>query len=152
MNRNLTDGRADGLETLVTFSPQPYWSLSLTWSYIDMSLVAHGMDLNRGRFAEGSTPRNQVGVRSYLDLPRGLQLDVQYRVLSALNELPQIVSGAGLAGYQELDVRLGWRLSDHTRLSLDGQNLLHNSHVEFGAPDQRSAIRRSVYGKVAWEF
>jgi len=152
LNRNLTDGRADGLETAVTYSPQPYWSLSLNWSYIDMSLDAHGMDLNRGRFAEGSTPRNQVGVRSYLDLPRGLQLDVQYRVLSALRELPEIVNGEGIAGYQELDVRLGWRLNDNTRISLDGQNLLHNHHVEFGAPDQSSAIRRSVYGKVAWEF
>ena len=152
VNRNLIDGRADGLETLLTFSPQSYWRLALTWSYIDMRLDSPGMDLNRNRFAAGSTPRNQVGVRSYLDLPHDLQLDVQYRVLSAVRELPQIVNGEGIAGYQELDVRLGWRPADRLRFSLDGQNLLHNHHVEFGAPDQRSAIRRSVYGKVAWEF
>ena len=152
VNRNLTDGRADGLESLLSFSPLTGWRLSVNYSYIDMSLVAHGLDLNRGRFAEGSTPRNQVGVRSYLDLPLGLELDVQFRALSALRELPEIVTGEGLAGYQELDVRLGWRPSRHTHLSLDGQNLLHHQHVEFGAPDQRSAIRRSVYGKVSWEF
>ena len=152
VNRNLTDGHAEGVEALVTYAPQSYWRLSVNYSYIDMSLVAHGMDLNRGRFAEGSTPRNQVGVRSYLDLPLGFELDVQFRALSALRSLPQIVTGEGLSGYQELDVRLGWRLGRRTQFSLDGQNLLHNHHVEFGAPLQRSDIRRSVYGKVAWEF
>ncbi len=152
INQNRTDGRADGVEALVTYSPLSYWRLSLTYSYIDMSLDAHGMDLNRGRFEEGSTPRNQAGVRSYLDLPHDLELDVQFRALSALRSLPQIVTGEGLAGYEELDVRLGWRLSRRMRLSLDGQNLLHGNHVEYGAPGQRSAIRRSVYGKISWEF
>jgi iron complex outermembrane receptor protein len=152
IDRNLTDGRSGGVEALVTYSPLTYWRLSLTYSYIDMSLDAHGLDLNRGRFEEGSTPRNQAGVRSYLDLPFGLELDVQFRALSRLRSLPSIVTGEGLDGYEELDVRLGWQLNPRTRLSLDGQNLLHGNHIEFGAPGQRSAIRRSVYGKVSWEF
>lgn len=152
LNRNLTDGRADGFESLVTCSPLSNWRLSLDYSYIDMSLTAHGSDLNRGQWVEGSTPRNQVGLRSYLDLPRGFQLDVQFRALSALTRVPAIVTGEIIPGYQELDVRLGWRLAHHTQLSLDGQDLLHAHHVEFGAPYQRSTIRRSVYGKVAWEF
>jgi iron complex outermembrane receptor protein len=152
VNENLTDGRADGLEALATFSPRPYWRLSLNYSYIDMSLQAHGMDLNRGRFAEGSTPRNQVGLRSYLDLPRGFQLDVQFRALSAISTLPQSPTGEGVAGYEELDVRLGWRVGRQTQLSLHGRNLLHDHHFEYGLPDQRSGMRRSVYAKVAWEL
>lgn len=152
VNRNLTDGRADGIETLVTYSPRSNWRLSLDYSYIDMDLTAHGMDLNRGQLVEGSTPRNQIGLRSYLDLPRGLQLDVQFRALSALSKLPASVTGDTIPGYQELDVRLGWRLGHHTQLSLGGQDLLHAHHVEFGAPYQRSSIRRSVYGKIAWEL
>lgn len=152
VNRNLTDGRAEGIETAVTYSPQSNWRLSLDYSYIDMSLTAHGMDLNRGQWVEGSTPRNQVGLRSYLDLPRGLQLDVQFRALSAVTRLPASVTGEQIAGYRELDVRLGWRLAHHVQLSLDGRDLLHAHHVEFGAPYQRSTIRRSVYGKIAWEL
>jgi iron complex outermembrane receptor protein len=151
-NQNLIDGRADGFESQVTFSPLSYWRLSLTWSYIDMSLVSPGMDLNRDRFAEDSTPKNQVGLRSYLDLPHNLQLDMQFRALSAVARIPQIVSGEGIPAYEELDLRLAWRPARHTQLSLDGQNLLHDNHVEFGPPGQRSAIRRSVYGKVKWEF
>jgi iron complex outermembrane receptor protein len=152
VNRNLTDGRAEGIETAVTYSPRSNWRLSLDYSYIEMSLTRHGMDLNRGQLVEGSTPRNQVGLRSYLDLPRGLQLDVQLRALSALTRLPASVTGDTIPGYQELDVRLGWRLGDHTQLSLDAQDLLHAHHVEFGAPYQRSTMRRSVYGRIAWEF
>jgi iron complex outermembrane recepter protein len=149
VNENLTDGRADGIETLVTYSPLDYWRLSLTYSYIDISLDARGMDLNGGRFAEDSTPKNQVGLRSYLDLPHNFQLDIELRALSALSRIP---TGGAIAGYQELNVRVGWRPARYTQLSLDGQNLLHEHHVEFGAPDQRSAIRRSVYGKISWEF
>jgi iron complex outermembrane recepter protein len=152
VSRNLTDGRADGLECLLTYSPLPYWRLSLNYTYIDMSLDAHGMDLNRGRFAEGSTPRNQVGLRSDLDLPRGIQLELQYRALSAIESLPQSVTGEGVAGYQELDAQLAWRLARRVVLSLDGRNLLHAHHFEFGPPGQASAIRRSVYGKIAWEL
>jgi iron complex outermembrane receptor protein len=152
VNRNLTDGRAKGFEALVTYSALTYWRLSLTYSYLDMSLEPNGQDLNHGRLAEGATPRSQVGLRSHLDLPRGLELDAQFRALSALSSLPQITSGEGIAGYQELDLRLGWRVGGGVTLSLDGRNLLHGHHVEFGAPGQRSAIRRSIYGKVAWQF
>ena len=152
VNENMTDGRADGIEGLVTYAPRPYWRLSLTYSYIDMSLAPHGMDLNNGRLAEGSTPRNQVGLRSYLDLPRGLELDVRYRALSAVETLPADVNGPGIAAYQELDLRLGWKLNPRTQFSLVGQNLLHDHHVEYGVPGSRSAMQRSVYGKVAWEF
>jgi iron complex outermembrane recepter protein len=152
VSRNLTSGRSDGVETSVTYSPQSNWRLSLDYSYIDMSLTAHGMDLNRGQWAEGSTPRNQLGLRSYLDLPWGLQLDVQFRALSAVTKLPASVTGEGIPSYQELDVRVGWRIGHHTQLSLGGQNMLHAHHVEFGTPSDRSSIRRSVYGKIAWEL
>lgn len=152
VNRNLTDGRADGFESWLTYAPQSYWRLSLTYSYLDMSLVPHGLDLENGRLADGSTPKNQVGLRSDLDLPRGLELDLQFRALSAIETLPQIATGPGIPGYQELNLRLGWRVVRRTQLSLVGQNLLHHDHVEFGAPGLRSAIRRSVYAKLAWEF
>ena len=48
VNENLTDGRADGIEGLITYSPQPYWRLSLTYTYTDLSLDPHGEDLNHG--------------------------------------------------------------------------------------------------------
>ena len=90
-------------------------------------------------------------MRSYLDLPHGFELDVQFRALAAIELQPASPSGEGVGSYQELDARLGWRLG-RSLLSLDGRNLLHDHHVEMGVPGQGSALRRSVYGKVAWEL
>lgn len=152
VNRNLTDGRAGGVESLVTYTPRRYWKMSLDYSYFDMSLDPRGMDLNRGKLAEGATPRNQLGIRSSLDLPGSLELDAQLRALSALHSFAASITGQGIPGYRELDVRVAWHGYRQMELSIDGRNLLHDEHVEFGDPTQRSALRRSVYGQITWGF
>jgi iron complex outermembrane receptor protein len=151
-NRNLTDGRARGGEILGTLSPREDWRLTASYAYLDMHLEPRGQDLNRGRFLDGATPRHQLGIRSFLDLPADFQLDGQLRSLSAVRRLPIIVSGAGLDGYTELDVRLAGRGWQHMELSVVGQNLLHRHHVEFGPPGQRGEQERGVYAKMAWGF
>jgi iron complex outermembrane recepter protein len=150
-NQNLTDGHSEGVELLVNFSPRENWRLMATYSNVHLSLDAGGMDLNRGQFLEGATPRHQFTLRSLLDLPHGFELDAQFRSLSRIEELPEIATGEGIAGYSELDVRLGWR-SGAMEIALVGRNLLHDHHLEFGTPAARGEIERSVYGKVAWRF
>jgi iron complex outermembrane receptor protein len=151
-NRNLTDGHAQGVEILSTVSPRQEWRVTASYAYIDLGLDPRGQDLNRGRFYEGATPRHQFGLRSFLDLPASLQLDGQLRSLSAVRRLPPVVSGAGIEGYTELDVRLAWRGWRQLELSLVGQNLLHPHHPEFGAAPQRGEVERSVYTRIAWGF
>lgn len=152
VNENLTDGLAHGVETLVTYSPLPSWRLSATHSYLSVGLDPHGLDLNRGKFIEGSTPRHQLSLQSFLDLPAGWQLDGRLRKVSAIRSIPEIVSGAGLPGYTELDMQLAWNGAPHFRVSVVGQNLLHRRHVEFGAPASSGEFERGVYGKIAWEY
>lgn len=152
VDRNLTDGWTTGFESLITYSPRPYWRVSLEYSYLDMSLDPHGMDLNRAVLGEGATPRNQVGVRSWLDLPAGLELDAQLRALSAVRSIASGMVGQGIPAYEEADVRLAWHGFRQMELSLDGRSLLHDRHLEFGEPLQQSAVRRSVYGRIAWRF
>ena len=152
LNENLIDGHSTGLEGLVLYSPVAWWRVSVNYSYIDIKLTALGHDYNRNRFVAGSTPRNQVGVQSDFDLPHGVQLHAGLRVLSAIDSLPDIVDGTGDPGYQELDVNAIWHATSHLTLSLDGRSLLHASHVEFGDAAERSAIRRSVYGRVTWQL
>ena len=151
-NQNLTDGRARGIEALVTYAPILPLRLTASYSHVDIRLDPRGADLNRGRFLEGSTPRHQFGLRSYLDLPARFQFDVMYRRLGAVRQIPQIVTGEGLRGYAELDVRLAWDGWRRMEISLVGQNLLHDRHAEFGEPAARGEIQRGVYGKVAWGF
>jgi iron complex outermembrane receptor protein len=150
VNRNLTRGKAHGLEALVTYYPRPFWRLSAHYSYLDLSLDARGLDLNGGRFYAGATPRHQFGVHSFLDLPAGFQLDMQLRSLSSSRLASQVASR--IAGYTELDIRLAWHGPRGCTLSLVGQNLLHRRHAEFGPPDTRGQIERGVYGKIEWGF
>src|SRR6185437_11418611 len=135
-----------GLEGLALYSPVAWWRLSVSYSYIDMKLTALGHDYNRNRFVAGSTPRNQVGMQSDFDLPHGVHLHAGLRVLSAIDSLPDILDGTGDPGYQELDLNAIWHATPHFTLSLEGRSLLHATHIEFGDAEERSAIRRSVYG------
>jgi iron complex outermembrane receptor protein len=152
LTENLIDGHATGLEGLVQYSPVEWWRLSVSYSYIQMSLTPLGADFNRNRFYAGSTPRNQAGVQSYFDLPHNVELYGGLRVLSAIETLPEVVNGSGDPGYQELDLNAIWHATAHLELSLEGRSLLHANHVEFGAPDERSAIDRSVFGRMTWEL
>ena len=111
-----------------------------------------GQDLNRGEFYDGATPRHQFALTSSLDLPGGFEFDAQYRRVGALRRLPEIVSGEGRPGYDELDVRLAWRASPQWRVSVIGRSLLHDEHVEFGTPESRGPVRRAVYAKIDWDF
>lgn len=150
VNRNLTAGHAQGVETQVTYSPSRQWRLSASHALFTMKLDPAGQDLNRGDFYEGATPRHQFSLGSSLTLPGGFAWDAQFRHLSAIRRLPLIATGEGIPGYSELDMQLSWQASRPVRVSLVGQNLLHNHHVEFGAPNARGAIQRGVYAKIAW--
>ncbi|MGH8177291.1 MAG: TonB-dependent receptor plug domain-containing protein [Steroidobacter sp.] len=152
INRNLTDGEAQGFEALAAYSPLRPWRLTASYAYVDLRLDPTGQDLNRGKFVEGATPQHQFGLRSSLDLPGNLQLDAQFRRLSDVRRSPDIVTGEGVAGYSELDIRVAWRALQQLEISILGQNLLHEHHAEFGSPAARGGIERSVYGKFAWEF
>lgn len=152
VNLNLTDARSQGAELLATVSPRENWRLIASYGYVYLDMRPHGVDRNRGVFLDGATPRHQFSLRSQLDLPGGLQLDAQFRHSTQIEREPQIVSGAGIDAYSELDLRLAWQASEQVEVSLVGQNLLHDHHVEFGAPAARGEIERGVYGKVTWQF
>jgi iron complex outermembrane receptor protein len=151
INENLNDGRAVGVEALVTFSPIQSWRLTGSYSNLSLKIEPHGQDINRGKFAEGSTPRNQFGLRSAIDLAAGFQIDAFLRHIGAIRKDPLIVNGEGISAYTELDLRIA-RAWNRIELAVAGQNLLHAHHLEFGAPAQRGQIERSLYASVAWRY
>jgi iron complex outermembrane receptor protein len=60
----------------------------------------------------------------------------------------------GVDGYLSLNARVAWRPYPDLELSVAGQNLLDERHLEFVgeafvAPTE---VERSVYGQVRWEF
>jgi iron complex outermembrane receptor protein len=150
VNENRTMGSTQGIETQVVWTPTARWRLATNYSYLDMKINSTGDDLNRGEFLAGSTPRHQFGLRSFLDLPANWQVDVHFRYVSAIRSLPDIVEGDGISDYAEMDLRVAKQLSEQLELSLVGQNLLHDKHIEIGTPEARGEIQRAVYARITW--
>lgn len=136
-----------GLELRVNTQPMQGWSLQMAYAWLDKDLrLEPGSRDPFGGLAEGNDPEHRATLRSLIDLPGGFELDGWLRYVSAL-------PSPTVDDYMELDLRLGWRASDALELSLVGQNLLHESHAEFGpATPFREEVERGFYGKVAWRF
>jgi iron complex outermembrane receptor protein len=150
-NQNLTTGYTRGAELLVAWSPRSNWHLTGSYTHVHMSLTPNGADLNRGEWLETSTPRSMAGLRSLLTLAERFELDAQLRYQSAIDAIPVAVTpeNSRVDDYVELDVRMGWRMSEQWDVSLVGQNLLHDEHAEFGPVDQRGNLERAAYLKVS---
>jgi hypothetical protein len=60
-----------------------------------------------------------------------------------------------VASHKRLDSQLTWHLKERAELSVVGQNLLEDHHVEFNDQFQSvnsSQIKRSAYAKFTWRF
>jgi iron complex outermembrane receptor protein len=147
-SENLTTGRTYGAELLVEWQPVDDWRLTASYSHIDMNLDAGGQDLNRGEWQEDATPRNIAGLRSLLTLGTRFEIDAQLRYQTRIERQP--AEAESLDGFTELDVHLGWHATEHWDLSVVGQNLLHDDHVEFGPVGQRGALERAAYLRATW--
>jgi len=122
------------------------------WRVIIGYTFLHGQD--------SSDPTHTGTIRSQLDLPFDLELDATLYLVGNLVVRPP--SGGGFSNvtpgsipaYERLDLRLGWRPSEHVELSLVGQNLTDARHLE-ALTDLGIAtteVQRSVYGKVTYHY
>jgi iron complex outermembrane recepter protein len=126
--RNSMEGDTQGVETWANLAVRDWWHLSAGFSALrkNLRLAPGHRDLFGVAFA-GNDPRYQAQVRSSMDLPRGLVMDLWLRHVGSL-ESPEVPS------YLEADVRVAWEMTRKLELSLDGQNLLHGRHLEFVNP------------------
>jgi len=144
--RNGLDGRSRGIEISADLQPVNRWRLALGYRYIHLDLRTQPGSLDTTSVqAEARDPRQQVTLRSILDITSTLQLDLGYRTVA------RIVNDA-VPGYDEIDVRLAWHPTSQLEVSVVGQNLLHEQHAEFMPLANRREIERSVFGKVTWGF
>jgi iron complex outermembrane receptor protein len=131
--------RVRGLEAWGTYQPLPAWRLQAGFT----RLLQH-FELNPGSFdagapaaAAGANPARQFLLRSSLDLPRAMELDVTVRYASAL-------SSPDVPRYTAVDARFAWRPDPSNELSLSARNLLGPRHGEFTDVATRSAFGRSI--------
>lgn len=139
-------GHTYGLETWGRYSVTDWWRLSAGLSTLTKSfhLKPGHTDISLGQ-ALGQDPASQLQVRSEMNLPHGVEIDVAARHVAR-------ILASKVPAYTEADARLGVRLTSALELSLDGRNLLHASHVEVIDPstDPVRRIPREFLVSVRW--
>ena len=136
-----------GIELASDIQILDWWRVRGTYTYINMWVEG---PINTALSTTGrGTPHHQGSLRSLMTLPYQIEFDSWLRISDK-------IPASNIAGYVELDLRLGWKPWPNLALSLVGQNLLDNHHPE-AAPSlflatQPTEVQRSVYGKLTWSY
>ena len=151
--QNNLEGETYGVEISGDYQMLDWWRWHAGYDYLREHIhVKPGeVDFTNG-LNETADPDNQVFLRSSMDLPQNIQFDTDWRFIDSL-----VISNGPVAAtvpsYFELNLRLAWRPTQNLELSIVGENLLHDHHVEYGFPSAtQEAIQRSVFGKITWHF
>ncbi len=147
---NLMYGTTEGGEISASVKLTDRWSLSPSYAFLEMHLHTKPSsgDTSSVSEYEGSSPQHQVQLRSHMDLSHGLSWDASAYFVSAL-------PAQAVASYTRVDTQLKWKFAEQADLSVVGQNLLRNEHLE--SMDaltlvNSSLIKRSAYAKFTWRF
>lgn len=143
---NEVHGTADGAELLLTETITPKWNVTLGYSMFQLSVIEDNAEA-AAEVGNITTPRHQLQLRSFIQLPRRVELDTSAYYVGRTRDV---------ASYLRLDAQLSWYPAERLELSISGQNLLHARHAEYvGTPaesDLVTPIQRTVNGKVTWRF
>jgi iron complex outermembrane receptor protein len=146
---NKMSGGTYGVELFADWKVVPKWRLAGSYSYLQMNIHknADSQDPTPDN-PNGSSPRHQWYLRSSVDLPKHFEQDTTLRFVDHLPSL-------NLPNYYSLDAHLGWRPVTSLELSIGGQNLLNNWHLEF-LPDfvntSPTVVKRSIFGSITVKF
>jgi iron complex outermembrane recepter protein len=143
-------GTTEGFEASVKWRVTNRWTLSLGYSFLEMHLHTESTSLDSTSVADaqGSNPGHQAQLRSHVALSNRFAWDASAYFVGRL--LAQFV-----ASYTRLDTQLTWRLAERATLSLTGQNLLSDHHMQCNDQLQSvnsSQVKRSAYAKITWQF
>jgi iron complex outermembrane recepter protein len=142
---NVLEGRTYGIESWADYQLTDWWRLGAGGRLMRsrFRLRPGGLDMSLDQM-RGNDPDIQVALRSHMDLPYGLELDLALRAVDRLPD-PRV------PGYVTADARLGWRPVEGLELSVAGFNLF-GGHAETGPPATRREVRRSVHVGARWRF
>ena len=148
---NTLRARTAGVELASSVQVTEWWlmkgSYSYLWQTFSLEPNSRATSLNPNQpveAAEANDPSHLFSFRTHFEL-RPFELDA---FLHGAGRLPNPAVDA----YAELDVRLGWRVSPRWELSLVGQNLLNDRHLEFAAGTPPEQFERAVYVRSTWRY
>ncbi len=145
---NASSARTYGGELALAWQATKCLKLNLAYGFLNS-------DMDEEKQA-GLEPRHQVSLRTTIKLRHDLDLDLWLRHVDKVTVI-HLDSPSGLYqvdDYTTLDLRLAWRPVQAMEISVVGQNLLDNSHMEFIQEDFTSPteVKSGVYGKITCRF
>jgi iron complex outermembrane receptor protein len=148
--QNLMHGEAHGFEMAVNWKATDRWTFSPGYAFeqIHMHLDPASQDTGSVLDAEGSSPAHSAQLRSHFDLVHGIAWDASAYFVDRLR------SGA-IPSYTRLDTGLTWRFTEGLAMSVVGQNLVKDRHLEFLDDNETvraTLVKRSAYVKLTWQF
>ena len=143
---NMMNGLTRGLETTASAQLARWWQIHVSHAHLwkELTFDPGSRDVTRGT-SEANDPRDIFKVRSYVNATKRMEIDGFFRYVGALPQPP-------LDAYHELDLRVGYRLRPGWDLSLIGNSVLHERHVEFRAGTAPETYERSVSLRSVWRF
>ncbi len=147
---NRVHGSTEGLELSTKIRAADRWTLSPGYALLRMNLRndAGSRDDTTVPNVEGSSPRHQAQLRSALDVSHAVTWNV---AAYYVDRLP----AQQVSSYVRIDTNLTWQPTDTLMVSVVGQNLLRDQHVEsldIQTSVNSSQLERSVYAKLTWKF
>jgi iron complex outermembrane receptor protein len=147
---NLEHGETHGLEVFANWRVIHRWSLSPGYSFLTMHIHpdALSQDSITAAATEGGSPNHQVQLRSHVDLPGHWGWNASAYFVGRLSS-PIVPS------YTRLDTNVVWQVAERFSLTLAGENLLRDHHLEYNgaiSTVSSSMIKRSTYAKFTWLF
>jgi iron complex outermembrane receptor protein len=143
---NLTEAETYGMEAVLAWRPMDNFGFSAAYSYLNMELDGPpSAEAIASEGAEGQSPQHQFNLRAQWDVSEDIALDTTVYYVDAL-------PAYRIDSYWRFDTRLGWRLTNNLQIDVVGQNLLDDSHREFGNAGDSTAVvmGRSLYGRLLW--
>lgn len=151
---NNLEGETYGAEVTLAWQPQDWWRLRIGYSYLaeDIRVKPGKTDFNNA-LNENADPPNRFSLQSFMNLSPNITFDTRFRVIDSFEYNTSGVAST-MPSYAELEARLAWLPTNKLELSITGQHLLHDQHLEYviSSPNPRAEIQRSVYLKGAYRF
>ncbi|MBN1779502.1 TonB-dependent receptor [bacterium] len=147
---NKVAGHSAGIELLSEMQVSRSFKLNLNYSYtkLNMHLIEGGLDIGTVYNYEQQYPVHMGNIQSVFQINRNLELDCIVRFVDELEDLV-------IDRYANMDVRIGWRPAKKLQVALVGQNLLHDSILEF-KPElnytEYTLPQRGVYATLECRF
>lgn len=145
---NEGEGRVYGLEASAQWVPRTDLRFLFAYTYLDVDLnpksgsTDTSIDNN-----DGIDPEHQAFIRGTWDINNHWSASGMLRYVDELNTL----NTGRVPSYTELNTALHWQALENLEISLIGENLLHDSHLEFGGP-AGVAIERNLQLRLNWRF